>query len=104
MARFQSRLGEFQSKGAKVCAICVDSVEKSRAVVQKKGLGFPILSDPSGETMRAFGVWHESQRIALPAVFVVGRDGKIVWRRVSAYVDERPAEDEVLEAVGKASP
>jgi peroxiredoxin len=101
LARFESRRPELEKKGAKICAICVDSVEKSKAVVQKKSLGFPILSDPTGETIRAWGVWHESHRIALPAVFVVGRDGKIAWRRVSESVDDRPPEDDVLEAVAK---
>jgi peroxiredoxin len=104
LARLESRRSEFENKGAKICAICVDSVEKSKAVVQKKALGFPILSDPSGEVLRSWGVWHEAQKIALPAVFVVGRDEKIAWRRVSESVDDRAPEGDVLEAVAKLSP
>jgi peroxiredoxin Q/BCP len=104
LARLEKRRAEIEAKGAKLVAICVDPVEKSKAVVSKRSLGFPILSDPSGETMRSWGVWHESEKIALPGVFVVTRDGKVAWRFVSESVESRPYEDDVIDAVAKTSP
>ncbi len=96
MGRFEKRRPEFEKKGATLAAVCVDPVPTSRALAAKLGLHYPILADPQAGTIRAWGVWHESKKIALPAIFIVGPDGRIVWRRVSETIGDRPSEDDVL--------
>lgn len=101
MERFELRRDDFEKRGATIAGICVDPADVSQALVKKLGLGFPILSDPGGETILAYGVEHAGKKIALPSIFVIAPDGRIAWRRVSANVLDRPAEDEVLAVVGK---
>ena len=99
MKRFQERLSDFASLGASVAAISVDLPEVARTQAEDFKLAYPLLSDPDGATIRAYGVWHEDKKIALPAIVVVDREGIIRWRRVSTSVLDRPEEDEVLEVV-----
>ena len=41
-------------------------------------LDYPILSDPSGEAAKAFGVYNPERNLAARVTFVVGEDGKIL--------------------------
>lgn len=52
----------------------------NRALVDKLGLGFPVLSDPDGAASRAFGVFDGENEIAWPAVYIVDPSGTIVQR------------------------
>ena len=101
MERYEERRAAFEAAGARLAAVSVDPIEVSQELATRLGLGFPILADPDGDVIRAFGVWHASRKIALPAVFVIDREGVIRWRRVSSSVTDRPTEDEVLEVVGR---
>jgi peroxiredoxin len=46
---FARKDDEFQNRGAEITAICVDSPEQNRAMIEKLLLPFRILSDPEGE-------------------------------------------------------
>lgn len=67
-------------------AISVDEPEDTAKIVEAYGLTFPVLSDPDGEALDAFGVRHpggnpiDGVDIARPATFVADREGLIVWR------------------------
>ncbi len=103
MGRFEERRAELEKKGARIAALAVDPIDVSQELSEKLGLGFPILADPAGDTVRAFRVWHAEKKIALPAIFVIDRAGVIRWRKVSTSVTDRPTEDEVLEIVGRVT-
>lgn len=104
LGRLEARRAELEQAGARLVAISVDTVEQSKAVVERARLGFPILSDPGGEAAKAWGVWHESKGIALPSVFVVGQDLRVAYRFTSELVTTRPPEDEVLAVVRGLAP
>jgi peroxiredoxin len=96
-----ARLAE---KGGGVLAISVDPPAKAKRVVEANKLPFLILCDESRDATDLFGVLHrgggpEGQDIPLPAMFLVARDGSIVWRRVAQRVQDRPSPAEVLEAI-----
>jgi peroxiredoxin Q/BCP len=99
LGRFEARRAELEQAGASLAAVCVDPVETSKALAEKMHLGYPILSDPGGQAVRAWGVEHTGKGIAIPSVFVVAADGTIRWRSISALVTDRPTEDEVLAVV-----
>jgi peroxiredoxin len=104
----QLHLPEFRAAGAEVLAVSVDSVAENRAVVDRLGLGFAILSDGGREATRAFGVLHEAamgegRDIARPATFICDR-GVIVWRDLTDNWRVRPRPREVLDALGRARP
>jgi thioredoxin-dependent peroxiredoxin len=101
LGRLDKRLAELEKTGATIVALSVDKVDRSQALVKRLGLHFPILSDPTGDMIRSYGVWHAANRIALPAIFVIAPDGRIAWRKVAETVIDRPTEDEILDALGK---
>jgi peroxiredoxin len=81
----------------------VDPPDRSRALAEKLDLKFPLLSDPKREAIRAYGVEDQENGIAWPAIFVVGRDGKVSWRSLAETYKVRPASEVVLEALDAAA-
>ena len=78
---YARKYDQFQRRGAEITAICVDSPEQNRAMIQKLLLPFRLLSDPEGErAIKRYEVWNEQGRIAIPAVVAVARDGTITRR------------------------
>jgi len=101
LERYEERRKEFESAGARIAGLSVDPVDESQELANNHKLGFPIISDTSGDTVKAYGVWHADKKISLPAVFVIDRAGVIRWRYVSKSVGDRPEEDDVLAEVKK---
>lgn len=102
-------LGDLHDKlvaaGGAVLAISSDTVHDSRRTTEQLGLNFDLLSDPDGATIEAYGLlFHEpyhDKNVALPANFLLDRDGRIAWRRVSPRVNDRPAPAQVAEQIDR---
>lgn len=60
----------------------VDGDRGNRAFAQSLDLDFPILSDPSGDTAKAFGILNEERNAANRVTFYIDREGKI------AHIDD----------------
>ena len=66
-----------QDKGFVVLAVNVqESAKTVRPFVQELKLSFPIALDAEGTVSRDYGVR------ALPVSFLIGRDGRILWRAI----------------------
>lgn len=59
-------------------AASVDDPETNRRFAESLNLSYPILSDPTKETAKAFGVLHESGGYARRWTFIIGKEGKIL--------------------------
>jgi peroxiredoxin Q/BCP len=66
-----------RAAGANYFAASVDSVETNRKFAESLGVTFPILSDPTKETARAYGVLAPSG-YASRWTFFIGADGRIL--------------------------
>lgn len=69
---------EMKSDGLTVLGVTVDKMRAYplvRGLVNEHGLTYPIMLDPDGKSVEAYGV-H-----GYPTNFVIGRDGTIRWRR-----------------------
>ena len=76
----QKHYFDFQELGAELYAISVDAPEVSKAFfVEVKGVQFPILSDQSKQTIRAYGVLSIAN-IARPSAFIIDKSGIIRWK------------------------
>ena len=100
----QSRLTEIRAAGAEVVAISVDSIEDNRRVAEKLDIDYPILSDLEAKAITAYGVLHSEggmggKDIARPAIFLIDKDGVIVWRRLTENWRVRVRPEQVLEAI-----
>lgn len=82
----QSRLSDFRELDAVVVAISADLQTDTAMMTERYGLEFPVLSDPEGRVIDAYGLRHpggdpiNEKDIARPATFLIGRDGRVLWR------------------------
>ena len=60
-AGFAALNEEFEKKGARVVGISRDSVASHKKFEQNYSLPFTILSDPSLDVIKAYGVWQEKK-------------------------------------------
>ena len=66
-------------------------------MVEKLLLPFPLLSDPLGGVITAYGVWTDGEGgIARPSIFAVRADGSIAWQYVGEDYADRPTDDELF--------
>ena len=69
-------------------------------MVEKLLLPFPLLSDPQGQVIRAYGVWNEGEGgIAQPAIFAIRPDGSLAWQYVGQDFADRPTDDELFDSI-----
>lgn len=86
LTRLQSRYG---AQGLTVMGITTDAKDVAAEYVERHGLGFSILSDPSADTTRVYGV------SALPTLFVVDKRG-VVRDVAVGFAPENTARVETL--------
>lgn len=99
-----NQLDEFGD--AEVVGISTDSpfvLEEFRSV---ENIGFPLLSDHSGEVSAQYGVKYDQDftpmnldRISKRAAFVVDEDGNITYKEVLANAGNQPDYDAIRRAV-----
>lgn len=99
LAAYARQYGEFERRGAQPAAISVDPPAHNARMVGKLMIPFPLLSDPRGEVARAYGLWNERENLAVPAVVVVDRSGKVTYLHEGSDFADRPPDEEVFSAV-----
>ena len=80
-------------------AISVDPPAKSKELQQKLSVTFPLLSDESLATGRAYGVEDKENAITWPSLYLVAPDGKIAWRNLSQTYKVRAGPADLLKAI-----
>lgn len=100
MALLRDRSSEFESAGVQIWGISRDSPWSHRAWREALDLDFPLLSDWTGDAVRAFDIAQEYRGlpdVAERSAFLVDRDGVIrgAWGYGSREV---PDFDEALAA------
>src|SRR5580658_5656720 len=72
---------EFDSAGAQVLGVSVDSVWTHLAFAKQMGLKYPLLADfqPRGEVAKKYGFYAEDKGTTARATVIVDRAGKVAW-------------------------
>lgn len=112
--------------GGLLVAVSPQTSRQSDFMVDQHGLLFPVLSDPGCAVAEQFGLAYaipeylrdyyrsilvnipfingeDSWRLPLPATYVVGRDGRVVFAEAHADFRVRPEPEEALVAVRTAA-
>lgn len=91
----RDRLGDFETEDSTVVAISCDAVYSQRAVADRDGLFFPLLSDfwPHGAVASAYGVLDERTGSPDRASFAVDKDGVIRWVSLSGRGEARDLDE-----------
>ena len=113
--------GRLRERNALMVAIGPQIERQSDFMAGHHGLPFPVLSDPGNAVAEQFGLVYtvpeylrtyyrsilvnipfvngdESWRLPLPAAYVIGRDGRVVFAEAHADFRVRPEPEEVLAA------
>ncbi|MDR5814770.1 peroxiredoxin-like family protein [Caballeronia sp. LZ033] len=121
----QEALPHIRELGANLVAISPQTAPNSRRSARENKLEFPILSDPGNEVAAAFGLrfalpdylidlyknvfkndlgivnGNPSWTLPMPARYVIGQDGIIVYAEVNPDYTTRPDPEELLPALRK---
>lgn len=80
-------------------ALSADSPADGQKVATEMKLTFPILSDIYKNYIKQYGVLHPQEGIARPSIFLVSKEGKIVWKYIGVDYTDRAPINLVLEQV-----
>ena len=69
----------FTGLNAEILTIAAGDYSGSRSVQRAKEFPFPILYDENGDVVRAYDVYRAAYAEAIPSVFIVDRNGSVVW-------------------------
>ncbi|MEY2504872.1 MAG: thioredoxin-dependent peroxiredoxin [Verrucomicrobiota bacterium] len=93
---FERDMSKYQSEGAVILGVSVDSVQSHKDFCAKEGLNFKLLADPEGKTVAAYGsgMEYKGAKMAARNTFLIDPQGKIA----KVYTAVKPAEhsEEVL--------
>ena len=100
---FNAALPAFKKLGAGVLGASKDSIASHCKFRDKFSLAFPLLSDPEGKVLEAYGAWGDKvlygkkMKGIIRSTVLIGADGKVVqhWPKVSV----KGHAAEVLEAI-----
>lgn len=101
MSAYEADLSRFDAADTTVLGLSVDAQPAKAAWAKALGsISFDLLSDfhPHGEVARKYGVLREKDGISERAVFLVDKQGKIVWARTYA-IPEQPRNADVFDAL-----
>ena len=76
----------------------VDPIDKNKAFAEEQKADFPLLSDPTKETAKAYGVLN-MLGVASRNTFVIGADGKIL--AIDRNVNPATAAQDIAATLGK---
>ncbi len=68
-------------------------------MVGKLLLPFPLLSDPRGELIKGYGLWDETEGVAVPSILVLDRTGEIRYYYAGSDFADRPGDEAVFAAL-----
>jgi glutaredoxin-dependent peroxiredoxin len=108
MCHFRDDLSRFNALSAQVVGISADTPFVLNEFAKQNHLTFPLLSDFNHYAMKAYGVYDANfngilDGIAKRSVFVIDKNGKVVYRWVSGVPGTEPPYDEVEAAVKQAA-
>ena len=91
---------EFQRHGAEVPGISVDSAWCHQAFAKQNNIHFPLLADfePKGSVAKTYRAYREKDGVCERALFVIDKDGVIVWSHRSP-IAVNPGADGILDAL-----
>lgn len=94
---FRDTWRRFERYDAQVVGVSLDSVESHAAFQRKLKLPFPLLADPEGRLLDAYGVPRNPSGFAARTTFIIDRTGII--RRIFPEVDPAVHVEQVLDVL-----
>jgi peroxiredoxin len=82
LVEIRDHLADLHNDTSELLAISCDAMYSLRALADRDGLSFSLLSDfwPHGEVARRYGIFNEEIGISGRSTFIVDRDGIVRWQ------------------------
>ena len=108
LVELQGRLKEIQQSGLGLAAISYDPREVTADFARRRGITFPLLSDPGSKVIREYGILNttvpetsrEQYGIPFPGTFIVDRNGVVTSRFFEAAYQERNTVASIMARAG----
>ena len=98
LVKLQQDYSTVDSLDAQVLAVSTDDLEGAGWAVAQQGLEFPVLYDPEASVVKQYGVFNPTDEgSALPATFVIDKDGYVRWQYLGKSTSDRPANSLIFE-------
>ena len=105
MADYAAHDEEIRAAGADVVVVSVDSPNKSAALRHNLRLPFAILSDTDKQVIKDWGLYNPREKggIAVPSVFILDRDRRVLYASVDSTFARIPTLDivRILQSPGE---
>jgi hypothetical protein len=106
----QSRAADWQKGGLGLAAISYDSTEVLKSFADRKGITFPLLSDPGSEIIKRYGLLNPQFKpgereygVPHPGTFILDRQGKVVSRFFEDRYDTRYTVASIATQIGSGA-
>lgn len=103
LGKLQANIDRIEALGAHVVGVSPEDPATSRRLAAELALTFPVLCDPEGKAIEAYGVRNtfSSVRTLLPhpAVFVIDSDARIAFRSIDRNYKKRTTIRTILREV-----
>ena len=103
LSELTARQPELRKQGLKTVAISADPIDRSKMLAGFLGTNIPLLSDDKETLLRPLGLIQHHRDgepdNAIPAFFLLDRDGVVRWIFTSPYSREMPSTEKILAAV-----
>jgi peroxiredoxin len=103
LVEFSEQIEAIQKSNAAVLAVSLDDAivqTRTSETIQNK---FPILLDPQGKAIKAYGVYNPAENLSRPSLFLIGPDKKILYRYVGQAIQDRPPLAQVMTILSEYS-
>jgi peroxiredoxin len=108
LAELQSRVTDLKQNGLGLAAVSYDSVTVLADFTKRRGITFPLLSDPGSATIRRYGIFNttvpksnlRAYGIPFPGTFIVNPQGVVTSRFFEPAYQERTTAGSILVRLG----
>jgi len=102
LPELQRVLARFRALDTEVLGISVDSWYANQEFARKLNVSFPLLSDFDRAACAAYGVLVPERGYSRRALFVVDKQGRVLWREIAPTPTEIPSAEDALAAIEAA--
>lgn len=102
LTKFRDDYAKMFGPGTVVIPISNDSIATHASWAQEMKFPFALGSDPQLAVARQYGSWNPGRGSASRTVFVIGKDGRILWRNLKFGALNETAYTELAAEVAKA--
>ena len=102
LTKFRDEYSKLFGEGVVVVPISNDDIASHSSWAKEMSFPFALGSDPQLAVAKQYGSWNPERKFASRTVFVIGKDGTILWRNLRFPALNESAYTELASEVAKA--